>query len=63
VNFSPEMDVDGYMETFMDWSLLLRSERDMRMIANQSTVGTDVNVEVWFGSNPSIVYCEIERQL
>jgi hypothetical protein len=62
-NFSTSTDVDGYMETFMNWSLLLRSEHEMRMIANQSSVGYDVNVSVWLGSNPSIVYCEIERQL
>lgn len=60
-NFSPETDVDGYMETFMNWALLLRSERDMRMIANESLSGANGKVSVWSGGNRSIVYCEIEK--
>jgi SAM-dependent methyltransferase len=60
-NFSPETDVDGYMETFMNWALLLRSERDMRMIANESLSGAEAKVSVWSGGNRSIVYCEIEK--
>lgn len=61
-NFSPETDVDGYMETFMNWALLLRSEREMDSIAHESVRGTDAEVSVWSGSNRSIVYCEIERK-
>ncbi|RFB98663.1 methyltransferase [Rhizobium leguminosarum bv. trifolii] len=61
-NFSPETDVDGYMETFMNWALLLRSEREMGVIANESVTGADVKVSVWPGANRSVVYCEIERQ-
>ncbi len=60
-NFSPETDVDGYMETFMNWALLLRSEHEMGLIAGESVTGADVKVSVWSGSNRSIVYCEIER--
>jgi SAM-dependent methyltransferase len=60
-NFSPETDVDGYMETFMNWALLLRSEREMGLIASESVTGADVKVSVWSGSNRSIVYCEIQR--
>ncbi|MBP2446207.1 class I SAM-dependent methyltransferase [Rhizobium leguminosarum] len=61
-NFSPETDVDGYMETFMNWALLLRSEREMDVIASESVTGADVKVSVWSGANRSVVYCEIERQ-
>ncbi|MFL5019803.1 MAG: class I SAM-dependent methyltransferase [Rhizobium sp.] len=60
-NFSPETDVDGYMETFMNWALLLRSEREMGSIASESVTGNDMKVSVWSGSNRSIVYCEIQR--
>ncbi len=28
-NFSDEITTDGYMETFMDWPLILRSANDM----------------------------------
>ncbi|MBX5173961.1 class I SAM-dependent methyltransferase [Rhizobium sp. NZLR1b] len=61
-NFSPETDVDGYMETFMNWELLLRSEREMGLIASESAAGADLKVSVWPGSNRSVVYCEIEKQ-
>ncbi|KQV79241.1 class I SAM-dependent methyltransferase [Rhizobium sp. Root1220] len=60
-NFSLETDVDGYMETFMNWALLLRSEEDMRSVANESVAGVDASVSVWSGANRSIVYCEIEK--
>ncbi|NKL23657.1 class I SAM-dependent methyltransferase [Rhizobium leguminosarum] len=62
-NFSPETDVDGYMETFMNWRLLLRSEHDMARLANECARGIDVGVSVWSGSNRSVVYCEITRKL
>ncbi|KQV30198.1 methyltransferase [Rhizobium sp. Root1203] len=60
-NFSQETDVDGYMETFMNWPLLLRTEEEMWMIASESIGDTDVNVSVWFGANRNILYCEIEK--
>ncbi|MBB3523561.1 MULTISPECIES: class I SAM-dependent methyltransferase [Rhizobium] len=61
-NFSPATDVDGYMETFMNWALLLRSEHEMGLIASESAAGADLKVSVWPGTNRSVVYCEIERQ-
>ncbi len=62
-NFSPETDVDGYMETFMNWRLLLRSEHDMARLATECARGVDVDVSVWSGSNRSVVYCEITKKL
>ncbi|MBB3454884.1 SAM-dependent methyltransferase [Rhizobium sp. BK313] len=60
-NFSQEIEVDGYMEAFMNWPLLLRSESDMRMIANASAGSAETKVSVWFGDNRNIIYCEIEK--
>ncbi|MGZ2488246.1 hypothetical protein ACVITL_006831 [Rhizobium pisi] len=60
-NFSTETDVDGYMETFMNWELLLRSEQEMWSIANEGVAASNVNVSVWFGANRSVVYCEIQK--
>lgn len=60
-NFSQETDVDGYMETFMNWPLLLRTQEEMWTIARESIGDTDVNVSVWFGANRNILYCEIEN--
>jgi len=61
-NFSGETAVDGYMETFMNWPLLLRSEDDMWKIAGESALGLEVGVRVWFGGNRDIVYCEIANR-
>ncbi|WFU11741.1 class I SAM-dependent methyltransferase (plasmid) [Rhizobium sp. CB3090] len=60
-NFSQEIEVDGYMETFMNWPLLLRSENDMQMIADASTANLEAKVSVWFGENRNILYCEIAK--
>lgn len=61
-NFSDETAVDGYMETFMNWPLLLRSEDDMWKIAGEGAHGVDVGTRVWFGDNRDIVYCEITKR-
>lgn len=59
-NFSDEMADDGYMESYMDWELLQRSELDIWRIANASAPeSTDKNV--WFGSNRNIIYCTIRK--
>ncbi|MBB4571583.1 class I SAM-dependent methyltransferase [Rhizobium leucaenae] len=60
-NFSQEIEVDGYMEAFMNWPLLLRSENDMQMIAEAGAVNAETKVSVWFGKNRNILYCEITK--
>ncbi|AVA24623.1 class I SAM-dependent methyltransferase [Rhizobium sp. LEGMi198b] len=60
-NFSQEIEVDGYMEAFMSWPLLLRSENDMQMIADASASKAETDVSIWFGKNRNIIYCEITR--
>lgn len=61
-NFSPELTDDGYMETFMNWTLLLRSEADMWKIVNASVDRNTVDVDVTFGQNRNIVYATIARR-
>ena len=58
-NFSDETKVDGYLEAFMDWPLLLRSETDMHRIA-QLTADGKANTDIFFGANRDVVYCEIK---
>ncbi|MEO4001804.1 class I SAM-dependent methyltransferase [Mesorhizobium sp. CAU 1732] len=58
-NFSPEVTDDGYMETFMDWTLLLRSEAQMWKIINGTVDRNAVDAEVFFGENRNIVYATI----
>ncbi|MDL2409401.1 class I SAM-dependent methyltransferase [Rhizobium calliandrae] len=60
-NFSQEIEVDAYMEAFMSWPLLLRSEGDMRMIAEAGTRSAETKTSVWFGDNRNIIYCEIAK--
>jgi SAM-dependent methyltransferase len=61
-NFSPELTDDGYMEAFMDWTLLLRSEGDMWSIVNASVDRNAVDSSVFFGANRNIVYAVIRKR-
>ncbi|MDE1992645.1 MAG: class I SAM-dependent methyltransferase [Rhizobiaceae bacterium] len=60
-NFSQATRVDGYMETFMNWPLLLRTEDDMQSIAENATGTDDVSISVWSGENLDVIYCEIKK--
>ncbi len=61
-NFADDIRVDAYMETFMNWTLLLRSEADMWDIINASTDRNSVEAKVFFGENRNIVYGVITRK-
>jgi len=60
-NFAEDIVVDGYMETFMNWALLLRSEPDMWRIIHASTPEGDVDAQVRFGANRNVVYGFIRK--
>ncbi|WP_279480164.1 class I SAM-dependent methyltransferase [Aureimonas sp. SK2] len=60
-NFSDEIVSDGYMETFMDWPLILRSEADMWRIVNASVDRNLFEASVWYGANRNIVYATLRR--
>ena len=59
-NFAQDIGVDGYMESCMNWALLLRSEADMWNIVNASTDRNAVKANIFFGDNRNIVYAVIE---
>lgn len=61
-NFSQDIGVDGYMETFMNWALLLRTEEDMWNIINASADPSAIEAEVFFGQNRNIVYGVIRKK-
>ncbi|MGE7369458.1 class I SAM-dependent methyltransferase [Neorhizobium sp. NPDC001467] len=61
-NYSYPIVVDGYIETFMNWQLLLRSEADMWKIIHACTDGGDYETDVFFGKNRNIVYGTIKRR-
>lgn len=61
-NFATDIVVDGYMETFMNWALLLRSETDMWNIINESVGSDNVEARVDFGANRNIVYGILQKR-
>ncbi|WP_313615356.1 class I SAM-dependent methyltransferase [Rhizobium sp.] len=61
-NFSEDIVVDGYMETFMNWALLLRSKADMWRIVNASADPSSIEAEVFFGENHNIVYATMRKK-
>jgi SAM-dependent methyltransferase len=62
-NFSSEIAVDGYMETFMNWPLLLRTEADMWNIIHAVKGGDKLQASVEFGANRNIVYGMVQKPL
>lgn len=61
-NFAEEITVDGYMETYMNWALLLRTEEDMWRIIRAVADPEDFTAEVFYGENRNIVYGVIRRR-
>jgi hypothetical protein len=61
-NFSDEMADDGYMESYMNWELLQRSESDMWRIANASATTDTLGTAVWYGTNRNIIYSTLRRK-
>ncbi len=60
-NYHSETPDEGYMEAFMDWSLILRTEAEVWAIIDQSVDRNTVDVEVKFGKNGTIVYAAIRK--
>jgi SAM-dependent methyltransferase len=61
-NFSDEIVVDGFMETFMNWALMLRSDEDMWDIINRSVDRNSIDARVFYGENRNIVYGVITKK-
>lgn len=59
-NFSTEVIPAGYMETFMNWSLIFRDEAQMRKIA-RAALGVGDEMDIFFGENRHIVYARIRK--
>jgi hypothetical protein len=61
-NFADDIVDSGYMETFMDWTLLLRREAEVERIARAgAAVGGEFSVRVARGANRAIIYAWIRR--
>jgi hypothetical protein len=61
-NFARDISVDGYMETFMDWRLLMRSEVEMWDIINASVDRNIVEARVHFGENRNMLYGILQKR-
>lgn len=61
-NFSDEIATDGYMESFMNWPLILRTEDDMWDIVNSSVDRNKVDAEVFYGENRYIIYARLRKK-
>ena len=61
-NFSEDIGVDGYMESFMNWALLLRTKADMWKIIHESVDPATVEAEVFLGENHNVVYGVIRKK-
>ncbi|WP_455274821.1 class I SAM-dependent methyltransferase [Rhizobium herbae] len=61
-NFSRDVPDDGYMETFMNWALLLRSEVDMWNIIHASAPRDQFEARVEYGANGTIIYGVIQKR-
>lgn len=61
-NYSHPIIVDGYLETFMNWTLLLRSEEDMRRIIGESADPAEWDSSVFFGHERNIAYGVMKRK-
>ena len=62
-NFSTEVVPDGYMETFMNWPLILRDESQMWDIVNASVDRNTFEAKVYFGENRHITYAKIRKKV
>ncbi len=61
-NYSRPIVVDGYLETFMNWTLLLRSEEDMWRIIRESADPAEWESSVFFGHERNIAYGIMRRK-
>lgn len=61
-NFSDEVWDVGYMETFMHWTLILRTEAEMWDIVNASVDRNKVDAEVFYGENRTIIYGRLTKR-
>ncbi len=60
-NFSDETATDGYMESFMNWPLILRSEAEMMDIINSSIDRNKVEVELFQSDNRYLYYARLRK--
>lgn len=61
-NFSTEIPDAGYMETFMDWHLILKTEDDMKTICDGVPMDDVASKKLYRGSNNNIIYVLLAKK-
>jgi hypothetical protein len=60
-NFARDILDDGYMEAFMAWHLIFRTEEEMITLADGIPKDQIAGVDVFKGSNRNIIYVVLKR--
>ncbi|SKA35397.1 class I SAM-dependent methyltransferase [Consotaella salsifontis] len=61
-NYHRDLPDEGYMEAFMNWALVLRTEEEMWEIVNRSVDRNEADANVFYGENRAILYGTIARK-
>jgi SAM-dependent methyltransferase len=61
-NFSRDIPDDGYMEAFMAWQLIYRTESEMRAFADGLPIGQVRAIDAFWGSNRNIIYVMVKKK-
>ena len=60
-NFAAGIPDAGYMETFMDWHLILRSEAEMIELSAGLPEHGIARLELFRGANGNIIYVKVKK--
>lgn len=61
-NFVRDISDVGYTEVFMDWRLILRSDKEMSDIAASVCSPSLAETNCYKGANGNIAYCELQKE-
>ncbi len=61
-NFAPQLRDRGYMETFMDWTLIYRDQQDMVRLLAQIEPAQIQNYDVYDDPGGSVVYLLVKKR-
>ncbi len=61
-NFAPQLRDRGYMETFMDWTLIYRDQQDMVRLLAQIEPAQIQNYDVYDDPSGAVVYLLVKKR-
>ena len=60
-NFLPDIHSDGYMEAFMDWWLIFRSEAELLHVVDVIPDTSTTDISTFVEKNQNIVFADLRR--